>query len=55
LTLLLDAITSSRWKCRYTNFHQLCDTTFKEYPASQKAASFSVDQVMDKLKAGNGD
>jgi hypothetical protein len=29
--------------------------SFKEYPASQKAASFSVDQVMDKLKAGNGD
>jgi len=25
--LLLDAITSSRWRCRYTNFHQLCDTT----------------------------
>jgi len=27
LTLLLDAITSSRWRCRYTNFYQLCDTT----------------------------
>ena len=29
LTLLLDAITSSRWRCRYINFHQLCDTTHR--------------------------
>jgi hypothetical protein len=27
LTVLLDAIASSRWRCRYTNFYQLCDTT----------------------------
>ena len=27
LTLLHDAIPSSRWRCRYTNFHQLCGTT----------------------------
>jgi arylsulfatase len=26
--------------------------TFKEYPPRQKAASFSVDQVMEKLKSG---
>ena len=27
LTLLLEAITSFRWRCRYINFYQLCDTT----------------------------
>jgi len=27
LTLLHDAITSSRRSCRHTNFHQVCDTT----------------------------
>ncbi len=26
LTLLLEAITSLRWRCRYTNFYQLRDT-----------------------------
>jgi hypothetical protein len=25
--LLHEAITSSRRRCRYTNFHQLCDAT----------------------------
>ncbi len=28
--------------------------TFQEYPPRQKAASFTVDQVMDKLLAGVG-
>lgn len=28
--------------------------TFKEYPPRQKAASFSLDQVMEKMKAGLG-
>ena len=28
--------------------------TFKEYPPSQKAASFSLDQVMEKLQEGGG-
>lgn len=28
--------------------------TFKEFPPRMKAASFSVDQVMEKLKAGMG-
>lgn len=28
--------------------------TFKEYPPRQKAASFSLDQVMEKLKQGLG-
>ncbi|QBY05106.1 arylsulfatase [Thalassotalea sp. HSM 43] len=28
--------------------------TFKEYPPSQKAASFSLDQVMEKLQKGGG-
>jgi hypothetical protein len=27
-------------------------TTFREFPPRQKAASFTVDQVMDKLRAG---
>lgn len=27
-------------------------STFKEYPPRQKAASFSIDQVMEKLQAG---
>ncbi len=27
-------------------------TTFKDFPPSQKSASFSIDQVMDKLKEG---
>ena len=27
-------------------------TTFKEFPPRQKAASFSIDQVMDKMKEG---
>ncbi len=26
--------------------------TFKDYPPRQKAASFSLDQVMEKLKSG---
>jgi arylsulfatase len=26
--------------------------TFKEFPPSQKAGSFSVDQVLEKLRAG---
>jgi len=29
-------------------------STFKEYPPRQKAASFSVDQVMEKLEAPHG-
>jgi arylsulfatase len=29
--------------------------TFKEYPPRQKAASFSIDQVMEKLKQPSGD
>ena len=29
-------------------------STFKQYPPRQKAASFSVDQVMEKLKSGLG-
>ena len=29
-------------------------TTFKEYPPRQKAASFSLDQVMEKLESGGG-
>jgi arylsulfatase len=28
--------------------------TFVEYPPSQKAASFSLDQVMEKLQEGGG-
>jgi hypothetical protein len=28
--------------------------TFKDYPSRQKAASFTVDQVMDKLLQGIG-
>ena len=28
--------------------------TFKEYPPAQKAASFSLDQVMEALQAGAG-
>ena len=28
--------------------------TFKEYPPRQKAASFSLDQVMDQLSEGGG-
>jgi arylsulfatase len=28
--------------------------SFKEYPPSQKSASFSIDQVMDKLREGAG-
>ncbi len=28
--------------------------TFKEYPPRMKAASFSLDQVMEKLQAGGG-
>lgn len=28
--------------------------TFKEYPPSQKPASFSIDQVMEKLQEGAG-
>ena len=27
-------------------------TTFKDFPPSQKSASFSIDQVMDKLREG---
>ena len=27
-------------------------TTFQEFPPSQKSASFSIDQVMDKLREG---
>ncbi|MFO0970619.1 MAG: hypothetical protein U0793_34200 [Gemmataceae bacterium] len=26
--------------------------TFKDYPPRQRAASFGIDQVIDKLKAG---
>ena len=29
-------------------------STFKEFPPRQKAASFSVDQVMEKLEAPQG-
>ena len=29
-------------------------STFKEFPPRQKAASFSVDQVMEKLEAPHG-
>jgi arylsulfatase len=29
--------------------------TFKEFPPRQKAASFSIDQVLEKLEAGIGD
>jgi len=28
--------------------------TFKDYPPSQKAASFSLDQVMEKLLSAGG-
>jgi arylsulfatase len=28
--------------------------TFKEFPASQKSGSFSVDQVLEQLKNGAG-
>jgi arylsulfatase len=28
--------------------------TFKDYPPRQKAASFSLDQVMEKLQTGGG-
>ena len=28
--------------------------SFKEFPPSQKSASFSIDQVMDKLRDGSG-
>jgi arylsulfatase len=28
--------------------------TFKDYPQRQKAASFNMDEVMDKLKEGSG-
>jgi arylsulfatase len=28
--------------------------TFKEYPQRQKAASFNLNEVMDKLKEGGG-
>jgi arylsulfatase len=28
--------------------------TFKEYPPRQKAASFSLDQVMEKLQTSGG-
>jgi hypothetical protein len=28
--------------------------TFEEYPPRQKAASFSLDQVMEKLESGGG-
>ena len=28
--------------------------TFKDYPPRQKAASFSLDQVMEKLNTGGG-
>jgi membrane fusion protein len=33
--LLHEAITSSRRRCRYTNFHQLCDTTERERLTAQ--------------------
>ena len=29
--------------------------TFKEFPPSQRAATFTIDQVMDKLKQSLGD
>jgi arylsulfatase len=29
-------------------------STFKEYPPRQKAASFTVDQVLEKLQEGIG-
>jgi arylsulfatase len=28
--------------------------TFKDYPQRQKAASFNMDEVMEKLKEGGG-
>jgi arylsulfatase len=28
--------------------------TFKEYPPRQKAASFSLDQVLEKMQEGSG-
>jgi arylsulfatase len=28
--------------------------TFKDYPPRQKAASFNMDEVMEKMKQGNG-
>ena len=28
--------------------------TFKEYPQRQKAASFNLDEVLEKLKEGEG-
>ena len=28
--------------------------TFQEFPPRQKAASFSIDQVMEKLQSGSG-
>jgi arylsulfatase len=28
--------------------------TLKDYPQRQKAASFNLDEVMEKLKAGHG-
>ena len=40
LTLLPDAIASSRWRCRYTNFHQLCDTTL--YPKGIKVSDQEI-------------
>ena len=29
-------------------------STFREYPQRQKAASFNLDEVMEKLKEGHG-
>jgi len=42
LTLLHEAITSSRRRCRYTNFHQLCDTTF----ALAKGDTLTLDNTL---------
>ena len=43
LTLLHDAITSSRRSCRHTNFHQVCDTT--EQPRASLLALLSSSLV----------
>ena len=47
--------TASSCSCRRSNTSGKFLATFKEFPPSQKAGSFSLDQVMENLTKGAGD
>jgi hypothetical protein len=55
-SFLLGGFSHSTWykKARSRQYVGQFLMTFKEYPQRQKAASFNMDEVMEKLKESGG-